>query len=44
MPRWEAMKASGVDWFMMRWLASRNILSAFCLLTVAVRLLLLILN
>lgn len=44
MPRWEAMKAAGVDWFMMRWLASRNILSAFCLLTVAVRLLLLILN
>lgn len=44
MPRWESTKAVGVDWFRMRWLAARNILSAFCLLTAAVRLLLLILN
>ena len=40
MPRWEQMNEAGVGWFMMRWLASRNILVAFCTIAAAVRLVL----
>lgn len=44
MPRWEAMDKAGVGWFMMRWLASRNILVAFCIIAAGVRIVLLILK
>lgn len=37
----ERSRELGVDWFRMRWLTARNILSAFCLLIMAVRLVLL---
>lgn len=39
---WEPVRASGVDWFLMRWLTARNILSAFCLVLIIVKLVLLI--
>jgi len=32
MEKWELMKKAGLDWFMIRWYLSRNLLSAFCLL------------
>lgn len=39
---WEHIRESGIDWFMMRWLCARNVLSAFCLILSVVRLCLLI--
>lgn len=41
MPAWEPVRKAGIDWFLMRWMASRNILSAFCLLILIVKLILL---
>jgi len=41
---WAPIKEKGIDWFMMRWLSARNILSAFCLVLALVRLILLILS
>ncbi len=32
MKDWEKYKAAGIDWFMMRWIAARNILGGFCIL------------
>lgn len=40
---WEAVRAKGADWFVMRWLCARNILSGFCLLVIVAKLLCLIL-
>ena len=42
MREWEPVRASGVDWFLMRWLTARNILSGFCLVLIVVKLILLI--
>ena len=42
MVKWEPVREAGVDWFVMRWLTARNILSGFCLATVTVKLILLI--
>jgi len=39
---WEPVRASGVDWFLMRWLTARNILSSFCLILIVVKLILLV--
>lgn len=39
---WEPVRAAGVDWFLMRWLTARNILSGFCLVLIVVKLILLI--
>ena len=33
---WERMKALGLDWFMIRWLVARNMLSFFCLIIIIV--------
>lgn len=37
---WERVRARGIDWFLMRWMAARNILSGFCLIVLVVRLVL----
>lgn len=42
MKGWERYKAMGIDWFMMRWLTSRNITGAFCMIILAAKLLSLI--
>lgn len=39
---WERYKAMGIDWFMMRWLTSRNITGLFCLIIIIAKLLSLI--
>ena len=33
---WKGMKAAGLDWFMIRWLSARNLLSFFCLIIIIV--------
>jgi 1,4-dihydroxy-2-naphthoate octaprenyltransferase len=38
MGNWERTKAIGIDWFMIRWMLSRNLLSVFCLILIAVSL------
>lgn len=38
MENWESVKKSGIDWFMIRWYLSRNLLSFFCLILVVVSL------
>lgn len=40
LPNWENIKAARMDWFMIRWLTSRNIVSQYCLLTAVVTILL----
>ncbi len=42
MKDWDAVRAKGIDWFLMRWLTARNILSGFCLLIVFVKVILMI--
>ena len=37
---WEHLKTVGIDWFMIRWLSARNLLSFFCLIIIIVTLLL----
>jgi len=32
MGNWQRMKEVGVDWFMIRWLLARNLLSFFCII------------
>ena len=32
MNNWKAIEAAGIDWFMIRWLSARNLLSFFCLI------------
>lgn len=34
MERWEAIKEAGIDWFMIRWYLSRNLLTLFCLMII----------
>lgn len=38
MGNWEKMKKIGIDWFMIRWLVARNLLSFFCLIIIVVSL------
>lgn len=42
MKPWGPVREKGIDWFLMRWLCARNIVSAFCLVLAVVRLCLLI--
>lgn len=42
MREWEPVRASGVDWFLMRWMAARNTLSGFCSVIIIVKLILLL--
>lgn len=44
MREWEPVRAAGVDWFLMRWLTARNILSGFCMIVIIVKLILLIVH
>lgn len=39
---WEGVRAAGLDWFLMRWMAARNTLSAFCLAIILAKIILLI--
>lgn len=36
MGNWERMKTAKIDWFMIRWLSARNLLSFFCLIIMIV--------
>jgi 1,4-dihydroxy-2-naphthoate octaprenyltransferase len=36
MDNWEHIKQIGIDWFMIRWYVSRNIMSSFCILSLLV--------
>lgn len=36
MENWQGIKAAGIDWFMIRWYLSRNLLSFFCLIIILV--------
>jgi 1,4-dihydroxy-2-naphthoate octaprenyltransferase len=36
MSNWQRIKAAGLDWFMIRWLLARNLLSFFCLIIIIV--------
>jgi len=36
MNNWEKLQAAGLDWFMIRWYLSRNLLSFFCLIIIIV--------
>ncbi len=42
MKNWQKYRESGTDWFMMRWLAARNTLAAFCEVLVIAKICLLI--
>jgi 1,4-dihydroxy-2-naphthoate octaprenyltransferase len=33
---WEGIKRAGIDWFMIRWLLARNLLSFFCLIIIKI--------
>ena len=35
---WKRIKAAGVDWFMIRWLLARNLLTLFCIILMIVSL------
>ncbi|MDR0658928.1 MAG: prenyltransferase [Mediterranea sp.] len=34
MENWKRIQAAGIDWFMIRWMLSRNLLSFFCLILI----------
>lgn len=36
--RWEQAKKMGTDWFMLRWMIARNLLSSFCIITIFITL------
>ena len=38
MGNWERIQRAGIDWFMIRWLLARNLLSFFCLIIIVVTL------
>lgn len=42
MENWEAIKQSGIDWFMIRWYCARNIISDFCLIVAVVTIILIL--
>lgn len=37
---WEKFQKAGIDWFMARWLAARNILSLFCIVIIIINIIL----
>ena len=39
---WNAVREAGIDWFLMRWMTARNVLSAFCLAIIIGKVILLI--
>lgn len=39
MNNWKAIKAAGIDWFMIRWLSARNLLSFFCFIILIINVL-----
>ncbi|MDR2689845.1 MAG: prenyltransferase [Azoarcus sp.] len=39
MPGWQRFEAMGIDWFMIRWMLARNLLSLLCLIIMALSLL-----
>lgn len=39
---WEGVRKAGLDWFLIRWLTARNIVSGFCLIIIIVKIILLI--
>ena len=40
MPDWEGIHKAGIDWFMIRWLTARNLLSGFCVVLAIVAIIL----
>lgn len=36
--RWKEFKTLGIDWFMIRWMVARNLLSSFCIITILITL------
>lgn len=36
-PNWEGVRQMGLDWFLIRWLTARNIVSGFCLILIIIR-------
>ncbi|MDR1846935.1 MAG: prenyltransferase [Bacteroidales bacterium] len=40
MENWQRITASGLDWFMVRWYASRNLLTSFCFLMMVIHIIL----
>ncbi|MDR0789947.1 MAG: prenyltransferase [Bacteroidales bacterium] len=40
MDNWENIKQMGIDWFMIRWYVSRNLISSFCIIFVFVNIIL----
>ena len=40
--QWDKVREAGIDWFLMRWLCARNILSGFCLVFIIVKILLVV--
>jgi len=38
MGNWQQIKSAGIDWFMIRWLLARNLLSFFCLIIIVITL------
>ena len=38
MGNWEGIERAGIDWFMIRWLLARNLLSFFCLIIIVITL------
>jgi 1,4-dihydroxy-2-naphthoate octaprenyltransferase len=36
MGNWKGIKEAGIDWFMIRWLLARNLLSFFCLIIIVI--------
>lgn len=36
--RWDHAKKTGTDWFMLRWMIARNLLSSFCIITIFITL------
>ena len=42
MPKdWEGIRKAGLDWFLIRWMTARNIVSGFCLMFIIVKIVLL---
>jgi len=38
MMNWDKLKEAGIEWFMIRWLAARNLLTFFCLILIIINL------
>ncbi|MCQ2184078.1 MAG: prenyltransferase [Bacteroidales bacterium] len=40
MKDWNQVREAGIDWFLMRWMTARNIISTFCLMTMVTKIIL----